>query len=147
MKFLDSKIFFYKIFRNTKIVFVIFITLFLSNLFFYNNNYSRYNIFFVETNDKRLIYSTKQLCAIESSAKNNPYGNVYIYSIAAKFPSDKFFEIYPNIIMKEFEPNKFFNDTLLKNLWHEGELLKSPYYYAHLSDAFRMTILYKFGGF
>ncbi len=33
---------------------------------------SKYNIFFVETNQERMVFSNKELCAIESAAVKNP---------------------------------------------------------------------------
>ena len=44
---------------------------------------NEYNIYFIETNPYSKIFTTKQLCSIESAAKNNPKSNVYILSIRA----------------------------------------------------------------
>jgi hypothetical protein len=51
----------------------------------YNNSFdnNEYNIYFIETNPYSKIFTTKQLCSIESAAKNNPKSNVYILSIRA----------------------------------------------------------------
>jgi hypothetical protein len=47
----------------------------------FDNN--EYNIFFIETNPHSKIFTAKQLCSIESAAKNNPKSNVYVLSIRA----------------------------------------------------------------
>ncbi len=44
---------------------------------------NEYNIYFIETNPYSKIFTTKQLCSIESAAKNNPKSNVYVLSIRA----------------------------------------------------------------
>ncbi len=82
----------------------------------YKNNYSlttnsfyKYNIFFVETNRERSIFSDKQLCAVESAAFNNPSSLILI----------EFFKLILNKISLKFFDQKllciFFQLRLILN--------------------------------
>ena len=108
-----------------------------------------YNIFFVETNINSLLLTTKQLCAIESAAFHNPSANVYILTIRAVADKQylRLFQIYKNIIWMKLVPNELFLDTPLMKWWQTGHLAQSKFMTAHLSDAVRLALLWKYGGF
>ena len=112
-------------------------------------NASKYNIFFIETNYERNEFSTKQLCAIESAAKTNPNGKVSIFSLKAQSNLLNFalFEQYSNLDWLKLNPKELFRDTHLDSWWTKGQVFKSNFKVAHLSDAARLAVLYKYGGF
>ena len=110
---------------------------------------SQYNIFFLETNYNRSEFGTKELCAIESAAKTNPKAKIFVFLIKAEFSQYKinFTENYPNLIWVKFDPLELFRDTPLFTWWQNGDWSSSPYITLHLSDAARIALLYKYGGF
>jgi hypothetical protein len=79
-----------------------------------SSNLNKYNIFFVETNPETKIFTTKQLCAIESAAKNNPNANIYVLSIKALLNEQMngLKLIYPNIKFIKFLPTELFKGKL-----------------------------------
>ena len=82
------------------------------------SNSNKYNIFFIETNPDRILFTTKQLCAIESAAKNNPNGNVYVLSIKA-IQNEQFINLksfYSNIKFMKFVPNEIFKGFINNNI-------------------------------
>lgn len=99
----------------------------------------KYSIFFLESNYLRKELTTKEMCAIESAAKTNPKALVQVHTFSAKLNNNakKLQKIYPNIQVIEFKPEKVFNDTPILEWWNKGAVLKSPFCYSHLSDAFR----------
>ena len=110
-------------------------------------NESEYNIFFVETNHEREYLSSKQLCAIESAALNNPNAYVYIVSIRSEFNKTYLQDTYKNIILIKLMPYVLFKDTPLADWWNQRKVFKSPYFFAHVSDAARLALIWKYGGF
>jgi lactosylceramide 4-alpha-galactosyltransferase len=107
----------------------------------------RYNIFFVETSMSRKYLSTKQLCAIESAAMHNPLANIYVVSIRAVFKDLSLFLRYKNLVWIKLNPYELFRDTPLWAWWISGAVLKSQFTTAHISDAVRLVLLWKYGGF
>lgn len=107
----------------------------------------QFNIFFVETSMENEYFSPKQLCAIESAAFHNPNSNVIVYSLKAEVKDANFLSKYKNLYWRKFVPKEIFEDTPLMNWWLSGQLFKSVFMTAHLSDAARLALLWKFGGF
>jgi hypothetical protein len=107
----------------------------------------RYNVFFIETSMSRKYFSTKQLCAIESAAMHNPLANVYVVSMRAVFKDIGLFVRYKNLIWIKLSPYELFSGTPLWAWWISGAVLKSQYVTAHISDAARLVLLWKYGGF
>ena len=105
------------------------------------------NIFFVETNTQHEFFTSKQQCAIESAAFHNPNLNVYVYSLNADFENKKIFDYYTNIFLYKFIPKEIFANTPLWDWWLSGKVFNSTYMIAHLSDAARLALLWKYGGF
>lgn len=106
-----------------------------------------YNIFFIETNPDRDYLTWKDICAIESAAFNNPSARVYVYSLAAKFNQIDLRKNYQNIKLVKLDPLAIFSGTPLMPWWRSGAIDSSSYKVAHLSDAVRLAVLYKYGGF
>ncbi len=107
------------------------------------------NIIFTETNSTRKFMSFKELCAIESAAKNNPESTVLVLSINAVIKEQDLLEKYKNIKLKLVKLNDTFYNTTLHDWWFSKKLdtAKDPYYHiSHLSDALRFTFLFKYGG-
>lgn len=109
---------------------------------------NKLNIFFVETNYSREFLSTKQMCAIESAAFNNPDSNVYIYSFKAKI-SEKLVKIYKNLKYIHSTPEEIFENTPLFSWWRKNSSIvqNGPYFTFHMTDSIRIAFLYKYGGF
>ena len=114
-----------------------------------NNKILLYNIFFVETNSTATSFNLRQMCSIESAAKNNPNAQINVLSINAKIQIDDLFETYKNIKYIKLFPKDIFQDTPLYDWWISNKLTKySEYYtYAHLADALRLAVVCKYGGF
>ena len=110
-------------------------------------NSSGYNIFFVETNLEHTTLTTKQMCAVESAALHNRNANVFVVSIRAVLNETLLFKTYKNFIWLRLLPNEIFSDTPLLQWWLSAKVFKSVYMTAHLSDAVRLALLWKFGGF
>lgn len=118
-----------------------------SNLPKIRNESENYNIFFIETNHEREFLSSKQLCAIESAALNNPNAYVYVVSIRAELNQTYLQDTYKNIILIKLVPYDLFQDTPLSKWWAQRRVFKSPYFLAHVSDAVRLALVWKYGGF
>ena len=112
-----------------------------------NKESDKYNIFFVETNFDSKFIRPRQLCAIESAAAHNPRANVYIMSINARLRDEKLLIEYKNIKWLQLKPDEVFSDTPLWQWWRSKRVLKSQFKTAHLSDALRLALLWKHGGF
>lgn len=101
-----------------------------------HNNYS---IFYLESIYNRKVFTTKEMCAIESAARVNPTAIIRVYTFKANFTNKtiELLRIYPNIRIIKFEPEFLFKGTPFLQWWLNGDVFKSPYAYAHISDAFR----------
>ncbi|RNA42330.1 lactosylceramide 4-alpha-galactosyltransferase-like [Brachionus plicatilis] len=111
-------------------------------------NKEKFNIFLLETDKSRKFLDYKQMCSIESAAFNNPKADVHTVSLGAKLDSN-LLKKYPNIKFTVADESEVFNNTPLMAWWlsHEKELLKSHYWIHDLSDAMRVALLYKYGGY
>jgi hypothetical protein len=108
----------------------------------------RYKIHFIETNERRTELTTKQLCAIESAARNNPNAAVIIHSLTARAGAFSFvFDAYPNLVLKELNIIELFTNTPLQKWLKHSNVSRSEHAIAHLSDAARLVILSNQGGF
>lgn len=105
------------------------------------------NIIFIETNQTKKWIDLMQMCAIESAALNNPQSNVYLYSLNAELDRD-LARKYDNIIFSKENVEVLFYDTPLYSWWLNDSdiILTSKFVEAHLADALRLALLYKYGG-
>lgn len=97
-------------------------------------------IYFIESNMKRDYFSLKQLCSIESAAKNNPNFLIQVYTLRASLnPSMSFLlKKYSNIKIIDFKTEEIFgNESSFVEFWSKGDIMRSPYAHAHLSDFIR----------
>ena len=108
-----------------------------------------FNIFMVETNMKSKYLNLKQLCTIESNALHNPEATVNLVSLGSKIGLQSLFKIYPNIKWSLLNIEELFEGTSLEKWWKSDQLTRYNEYYriSHLSDAVRIAIIYKNGGF
>jgi hypothetical protein len=104
------------------------------------------NIFFVESNFESKWLRPRQLCAIESAAVHNPYANVFVVSLNAKLRDNKLLREYNNIKWMPIKTEEAFADTPLWLWWRSKKVMTSPFKTAHLSDALRLALLWKYGG-
>lgn len=120
------------------------------------NNSSK-NIWFIETSCSTTAFiqlDARQLCAIESAAKNNPQQNIYVLFIAnvGFFANDSVIMIqsvlntYKNIYLRKVNLANYGNETPMKEWMATGKMFESLYSNSHLSDVLRYLTLYKFGG-
>jgi hypothetical protein len=112
------------------------------------NEEKKSNIFFIETNSNREVFSLRQLCAIESAAKHNLNSIINVYSAKAKI-NEKWLEKYPNIKIYRLDIDEIIKDTILENWFNSNKkkITKGEHYLSHLSDILRYALLYKNGGF
>lgn len=104
-------------------------------------------LFFIESSQEKLEFSTKELCAIESAAKHNKNTQIQVYSFRAQLPKNTGLrEKYPNLRVINTNFDQLFRDTPLDAWWRSGLVLKSPYYLVHSSDAARLAVLWKQAG-
>ena len=98
-----------------------------------------YSMFFVETNSAKIEFTTKQICALESAARNNPNATVHVYSIRPVFNAKilPVLSTYSNLKLNEFVPDQVFNNTPLSKWWSSKIVLRSQFVHAHISDAAR----------
>lgn len=103
------------------------------------NKVKNYTIFFLESNFLRKVFTTKEMCAIESAAKKNPYAIVKVYSYSAILndKANKLLKEYSNIKIIKFKPEEIFSNTPFLHWWLNSSVLKSPHSFAHIADAFR----------
>lgn len=101
----------------------------------------KYSIFFIESNYTRTLFSTKQLCAIESAAKNNPKSLIQIHLYKPNFDQNFNFLLpyYKNIQVVNFDGKVLFNNTPLMPWWEKETVMRSKFYYAHIADAARLV--------
>ncbi len=106
-------------------------------------------IFLVETNTESDYLNFNQLCSVESNALHNPQATINLLSLRAKINQTILFEKYPNIKWSLMNLEDIFEDTPLKEWWEKGKLTNIKKYvrYSHLSDALRLALVYKNGGF
>jgi lactosylceramide 4-alpha-galactosyltransferase len=107
-----------------------------------------YNILFIETNRNQTALTPRQLCAIESAAYRNPNANVVLYTLFSKKGNYSFLlDHYPGLSIQMISPSELFNNTPLAEWYKKGSVLKSDSVVAHISDAGRLALLLKHGGF
>lgn len=114
-------------------------------------NAPTYNVFFIKISyPTRGSFNTKELCAIESAAFNNPNAIVYVYTIDSQVPYTyrKMLNEYVNLRFVELKPKEVFANTGFYSWWVQNGtlLLNSRFRAVHLSDLARVALLYKFGG-
>jgi hypothetical protein len=109
------------------------------------------SIFFVETSG-RSSFGPKELCSVESAAKNNPDQNVYVVMTRKDIDSSNnrlissVRDVYDNVHFKHVDVDSFVSDSALGTLWAEGKIQKSSFLVSHLSDVLRFLLLNRFGG-
>ena len=109
------------------------------------------SIFFVETSGKSRL-DPKEICSIESAAKNNADKNVYVVMTS---PSMQFHnqstagavvKRYPNLHFRHVDAHTFVSDSELRGIWEAGVIQRSKFFVSHFSDVMRFLLLHKFGG-
>ncbi|CAG9806665.1 unnamed protein product [Chironomus riparius] len=120
------------------------------------------NLFFIDTFRMQLKYKQaralkigkRPACAIESAAILNPHLNIYaVYITREKRPKLQLTpELsaliqYPNLKFVFINHNSFPIGSPLGSFFiNNHEITKSQYVIAHMSDAYRLLILWKYGG-
>lgn len=114
------------------------------------NNQTRleFNIFFVHVHLDESEFSTKKMCAIESTAKNNPNAGVFALSVNSN--TNQLQKIltgrFKNLAFLNLINVNVFTDTPLEHWWETGVVFKSPYSDEHITEAARLALLYQYGG-
>ena len=109
----------------------------------------RPNSFFLVETSGRIHLTSKELCVLESVAKNHPTNQVYLLLTSPIF-QDKNFQVvkkkYGNLQAKYLRiPSLIYGSPISDLSWIEI-IEGSKYSVSHLSDLIRYLILYNFGG-
>lgn len=116
-----------------------------------------YNIFFIESSepcDKVLRVNPRQICSIESAARQNPDWQIYFYVVEANgYFSDidniRLWDViksFKNVHVKVINAKNFTLNTPLEQLFEKGLNSPSSYLKYHRSDLLRYTLLWKYAG-
>jgi hypothetical protein len=106
---------------------------------------------FIETSEKRVELSSKQMCAIESAALNNPNALVKVYTLNAGI-NDQYLlmQNYENIQLNRIDEDNEFRFSFIHDWWTKvgkQQLKNSEHHVAHFSDLLRIWYLWKHGHF
>ncbi|XP_070502772.1 lactosylceramide 4-alpha-galactosyltransferase-like [Chironomus tepperi] len=120
------------------------------------------NIFFIDTfrmqpkykQRKAMNIGKRQACAIESAALLNPHLNIYAAYITREkrpklrlTPELQALIQYPNLKFVSINHNSFPIGSPLGTFFiNNDEIMKSEFVIVHMSDAYRLLILWKYGG-
>ncbi|KAM6418502.1 lactosylceramide 4-alpha-galactosyltransferase-like isoform 2-T5 [Pluvialis apricaria] len=111
------------------------------------------DVFFVETSE-RTDPSYLFTCSVESAARAHPGTKVVVLMKGlangnASLPNHWGFSLlscFPNVEMRPLDLPELFSGTPLAKWYLQPEHQKEPYFLPVLSDACRITIMWKFGG-
>lgn len=104
-------------------------------------------IFFVETSGKTFL-NIRQACAVESTGKHNPRSNIQVLMFSSG-PVEDHFELnrtYSNINITRANFEEIFSGTPLEKWYRERTWNGNANAILHLSDASRLSLIWKFGG-
>lgn len=120
--------------------------------------HGRKNIFFIESSQpstRILQLSPRQVCSIESAARQNYDWNIYLYIVEANGYNDndkenlqlwKLLNSIPNVHVKVIEMKNFTKNTPLEKLFEKPLNSPEKYIKYHRSDLLRYTLLWKYAG-
>ncbi|XP_075615745.1 lactosylceramide 4-alpha-galactosyltransferase-like [Balearica regulorum gibbericeps] len=111
------------------------------------------DVFFVETSE-RTDPSYLFVCSVESAARTHPGTRVVVLmkglpSGNASLPNHwalSLLSCFPNVEIRPLDLTELFSGTPLAKWYLQPEHQKEPYFLPVLSDACRITIMWKFGG-
>ncbi|KAK2537638.1 lactosylceramide 4-alpha-galactosyltransferase [Columba guinea] len=111
------------------------------------------DVFFVETSE-RINPSYLFTCSVESAARAHPGTRVVVLMKGlakgnVSLPSHWAFSLlsrFPNVEIQPLDLAELFSGTPLAKWYSQPEHQKEPYFLPVLSDACRITIMWKFGG-
>ncbi|XP_010308047.2 lactosylceramide 4-alpha-galactosyltransferase [Balearica regulorum gibbericeps] len=111
------------------------------------------DVFFVETSE-RTDPSYLFTCSVESAARMHPGTRVVVLmkglaNSNASLPNHWGFSLlscFPNVEIRPLDLTELFSGTPLAKWYLQPEHQKEPYFLPVLSDACRITIMWKFGG-
>ncbi|NXN75951.1 A4GAT galactosyltransferase, partial [Himantopus himantopus] len=111
------------------------------------------DVFFVETSEETNP-SYLFTCSVESAARTHPGTRVVVLMKGlangnASLPNHWAFSLmscFPNVEIRPLDLPELFSGTPLAKWYLQPEHQKEPYFLAVLSDACRITIMWKFGG-
>lgn len=115
------------------------------------------NVFFLETScssNGLVTLNARQLCAVESAARNSPDWQIYILFAAnvvlsnqsTAWPLLSELLTYSNVNLRRINMTNYANGTPLETWLTEGKPFESSYATSHISDVLRYLTLYKYGG-
>ncbi|KFP30907.1 Lactosylceramide 4-alpha-galactosyltransferase, partial [Colius striatus] len=111
------------------------------------------DVFFVETSE-RTNPSYLFTCSVESAARMHPGTRIVVLMKGlangnASLPKHWAFSLLsslPNVEFQTLNLTELFSRTPLAKWYFQTQQRPGPYFLAHLSDACRITIMWKFGG-
>lgn len=115
------------------------------------------NIFFHETscrssNDRKIVISAREACAVESAARLHRNHTVYLLYLSPEVfksentDSDSYFtalQSYRNVKILHIDFEKYVNGTPVEHLYTSRKLQKSQYPTSHASDVLRLVQINK----
>ncbi|KAL5284220.1 hypothetical protein ACFFRR_006475 [Megaselia abdita] len=113
-------------------------------------------IFFLVTNclhDGMVKITARQACAIESAAVTNPDFDIFVVFSSPSYLQDELpygvlqsILRYKNVFLRYSNPWRFTKGTPAEQFFKKGEIFKSKYFAAHMSDLLRIITLWRWGG-
>ena len=104
-----------------------------------NSSSYSFAVFFLESDPRRKLPTTKETCAIESAAKNNP--NALVMHYRAIVSEDQLARLvtkaYANVRLAKFEPEKVFTDTPILEWWKTISKSSTDSTYSQINEAFK----------
>lgn len=115
------------------------------------------SIFFHETGCSEtgfLELGPRQVCSIESAAKNNPDLDIFVLFASPRLISIDILSkeiwhlklTYKNIFLRNNDIWKYAENTSAAGFLESDKLLKSKYFPVHMSDLLRLISIWRFGG-
>ena len=108
--------------------------------------------FFIESSDRPFL-SARQLCSVESAYKHNPDSDIAVVltSNTLDLKADKatcniYKDLSDRVHFRHVDKTTFFTGTPLEDVYASGRLESSPHKIVHYSDAIRLVLIYKYGG-
>ena len=110
-------------------------------------------IFFIESSDRPHL-NARQSCSVESALRTNPQWRVLVVLTSPTLDLSKdnaTCHLYnannPNLHFRRVDKSRIFSGTPIESVYKSGKLDSSPTPVVHFSDAIRLVLIYKFGGF
>ncbi|KAF7284770.1 hypothetical protein GWI33_021638 [Rhynchophorus ferrugineus] len=117
-------------------------------------------VFFLDTScnsfiNGKITITARQACAVESAALMNPYKQIYLLHSSPGLLIDdksestqilKSLGSYSNINILHINLDRFVKGSPVEELWKSKKVYESKFPLTHISDIFRVLLLWRYGG-